>query len=59
VRISMTEKTKYSYRITSKSSLNKFDIILLTNDGEKYSPSIRRLVYNLVKKFVNYILFFI
>ena len=28
----------------SKRGLNKFDTILLTNDGGKYSPSIRKLV---------------
>jgi len=54
----MTEKPKYSYRMMSKRSLNKFDTTLLTNDGGKYSPSIRRLVCNLLKqKFVNDILF--
>jgi hypothetical protein len=40
----MTEKIKYSDRIMSGCGLNKFDPSLLTNDGGKYSPSIRKLV---------------
>lgn len=43
----MTEKAKYLDRILSRRNFNKFDTSLLSNDGGKYSPSIRRLVCNL------------
>ncbi len=45
----MTEKIKYFDRIMSRRGLGKFDRSLLSNDGGKYSPSIRRLVCNLLK----------
>ncbi|UJR10434.1 hypothetical protein I4U23_014638 [Adineta vaga] len=41
--MSMSEKGKFLDRIMSKRGLTKFDTTFLTNDGGKYSPSIRRL----------------
>ncbi|CAF4564179.1 unnamed protein product [Rotaria sp. Silwood2] len=39
----MAEKTKYFDRIMLRRGLSKFDASLLSNDGGKYSPSIRKL----------------
>ncbi len=59
VRISMTEKIKYFDRLMSKRDISKFDTTLLpSNDGGKYSPSIRRLVWSIFYlEIIDYFLF--
>ena len=47
----MADKIKEFDRMVSKVDLSKFDISLLSNDGGKYSPSIRRLVRNILSFF--------